>query len=341
MFNFSSLLVQWQQQHGRHHLPWQVEDPYCVWVSEIMLQQTQVTTVLDYYPQFIQRFPNVQILAQAEAEEVMSLWSGLGYYSRARNLHKAARQIMSVFNGQFPQSREALETLCGVGRSTAAAITAFSFHARETILDGNVKRVLTRVFAISGIPSDRLIEQQLWQLAETLLPNDTDAMPTYIQGLMDLGAMLCTRSKPKCLVCPMQKHCRAMLENRINELPARKPKKAVPERHFLLLLIRYQNLYYFERRPASGIWGGLLCLPECKDSHVAQSYIDTLGEGELNVSLPEMEHILTHFRLIITPQPAHMITINHLTGNGKWLTPEAAITSGVPTAVKKILAQLT
>jgi A/G-specific adenine glycosylase len=220
--DFSRRLIAWQRQHGRHHLPWQVREPYRVWLSEIMLQQTQVATVLDYYPRFIARFPDVAALAAAPQDDVLNLWAGLGYYSRARNLHKAAKQVVHDFGGVFPPQRQALETLCGVGRSTAAAIAAFAFHEREAILDGNVKRVLCRVFAQEGNLADKKFEQALWALAESLLPPENKNMPAYTQGLMDLGATVCKRSKPLCAQCPMADGCLAKAQNRIADLPRKK-----------------------------------------------------------------------------------------------------------------------
>ena len=199
---FSERLIRWQKAHGRHHLPWQVRHAYNVWLSEIMLQQTQVATVLDYYPRFIAHFPTVRSLAEAGQDEVLGLWAGLGYYSRARNLHKAAKQVVGDFGGEFPSARQELEKLCGVGRSTAAAIAAFAFHRREAILDGNVKRVLCRVFARDGNPADKKFENGLWDLAESLLPEANEDMPAYTQGLMDLGATVCKRTKPLCIQCP-------------------------------------------------------------------------------------------------------------------------------------------
>ena len=225
--SFATRLIRWQKQHGRRHLPWQVRNPYNVWLSEIMLQQTQVATVLDYYPRFTARFPGVADLAAAEQDEVLGLWAGLGYYSRARNLHKAARQVMETFGGTFPQEREGLEKLCGVGRSTAAAIAAFAFHKREAILDGNVKRVLCRVFALDGDAADKKFEKQLWALAESLLPENGGDMPAYTQGLMDLGATVCKRGKPLCGACPMSGICQARAQNRTAELPRKKAAPAV------------------------------------------------------------------------------------------------------------------
>ncbi|MGN7071848.1 A/G-specific adenine glycosylase, partial [Neisseria sp. P0001.S004] len=260
--SFARRLINWQRQHGRHDLPWQVKDPYCVWLSEIMLQQTQVATVLDYYPRFLAKFPTVQSLAAAPQDEVLSLWAGLGYYSRARNLHKAAQQVVGQFGGIFPSERKDLETLCGVGRSTAAAISAFAFNRRETILDGNVKRVLCRVFAQDGNPQDKKFENVLWTLAESLLPSENADMPAYTQGLMDLGATVCKRTKPLCHQCPMADICEARKQNRIDELPR---KKTAPEVQTLplywLIIHNTDGALLLEKRPAKGIWGGLYCVP--------------------------------------------------------------------------------
>ena len=208
MSEFANRLIAWQKVHGRHNLPWQNNtDPYAIWVSEIMLQQTQVTAVIGYYSKFMQRFPNIASLANATQDEILQHWSGLGYYSRARNLHKAAQTIMHEHNSQFPQDFDTIQTLYGIGRSTAAAIASFAFNQIQTILDGNVKRVLARHFLVEGWPSSPKVEKQLWVLAEDLLPKQD--MIAYTQGLMDLGATLCTRSKPKCNVCPLNNTCEA------------------------------------------------------------------------------------------------------------------------------------
>ncbi|MBO7380575.1 MAG: A/G-specific adenine glycosylase, partial [Neisseriaceae bacterium] len=219
---FTTQLIVWQRKYGRHNLPWQVNDPYKIWLSEIMLQQTQVATVCDYFMRFIQRFPSVSELANADEDEVLALWAGLGYYSRARNLHAAARQIMHDFGGKFPQNRVELQTLKGVGRSTAAAIAVFAFCLPETILDGNVKRVLCRVFALDGDLQNKAFEKELWHRAEQLLPSNRNELSAYIQGLMDLGATVCTRNKPKCEQCPQNNICQARQQNRIDALPRKK-----------------------------------------------------------------------------------------------------------------------
>ncbi len=251
MTDFSQRLIDWQKQHGRHDLPWQnTADPYAIWVSEIMLQQTQVTAVIGYYQKFMQRFPDIATLAHATQEEVLQYWSGLGYYSRARNLHNAAQMIMDEHQGVFPNDFLIIQSLPGIGRSTAAAIASFAFHQGQTILDGNVKRVLARYFAIEGWPGSPKIEKQLWTLAESLLPKTE--MVAYTQGLMDLGATLCTRSKPQCSRCPLVKSCVAFQQGRVHLLPTPKPRKATPEKSITMLILKQGDSIMLEkRRPAA------------------------------------------------------------------------------------------
>ena len=329
--SFAQRLITWQRQHGRHHLPWQTQDPYCVWLSEIMLQQTQVATVLDYYPRFIATFPTVQSLAHAEQDQVLQLWAGLGYYSRARNLHKAAQQVLAQFDGQFPQTRQTLEQLCGVGRSTAAAIAAFAFHQRETILDGNVKRVLCRVFAQDGAANDKAFEQSLWTLAESLLPEQPNDMPAYTQGLMDLGATVCKRSKPVCQACPMADICQAKAQNRIAELPRK--KTATPIQHlplFWLVLRQANGAVLIEKRPQRGIWAGLYCVPCFTELSELYAFAQKLGiyptELEERASFT---HRLTHRLLEITPFEATAPDHTPL-AHQQWLYLEQPSEYGLP-----------
>lgn len=301
--SFSERLIRWQKAHGRHHLPWQVRHAYNVWLSEIMLQQTQVATVLDYYPRFIARFPTVRSLAEAGQDEVLGLWAGLGYYSRARNLHKAAKQVVGDFGGEFPSARQELEKLCGVGRSTAAAIAAFAFHRREAILDGNVKRVLCRVFARDGNPADKKFENGLWDLAESLLPEANEDMPAYTQGLMDLGATVCKRTKPLCIQCPMESICQAKAQNRISELPRRKAPPTVHTLPLYWLVLRDPNgRIWLEKRPQKGIWGGLYCVPCFETLEEMNRYAEhfTGCSDGLEEAQP-FTHRLTHRLLLITP----------------------------------------
>lgn len=338
--DFSNRLIAWQKQHGRHDLPWQnTRDPYAVWVSEIMLQQTQVSAVIPYYARFMARFPDIASLAAADEDAVLQLWSGLGYYSRARNLHAAAQRIQSGHGGVFPQDPAAIEALPGIGRSTAAAIAAFCFGARTAILDGNVKRVLARCFGVDGWPGVPAVEKRLWSLAESLLPEkDVD---TYTQGLMDLGATLCTRSKPDCGTCPMQALCVARRDDRVKQLPAPKPHKASPLRETAMLLLMRNGEILLEKRPASGIWGGLWSLPEMDPAG------DPLQEAERRFglrcevlpALPALMHAFTHFRLKILPRPLRVTGVIRQDGTpGRlWLGLDEAAGAALPTPVRKLL----
>ena len=343
MTDFSKRLITWQKQYGRHDLPWQnTTDPYAIWVSEIMLQQTQVTAVIGYYQKFMQRFPNIASLANATQDEVLQHWSGLGYYSRARNMHNAALTIMDEHDGEFPNDFVTIQTLSGIGRSTAAAIASFAFNQVKTILDGNVKRVLARHFAIEGWPNTPKVEKELWTLAESLLPK-TD-MVAYTQGLMDLGATLCTRSKPQCVRCPMADSCMAFIQGRVHQLPTPKPRKFIPEKNITMLLLRQGDSILLEKRPSSGIWGGLWSFPETNETqnlahHVKQRFgIDT----EFEVPLAKLSHTFTHFKLHINPQPL-MVVSKHTQLNESvnlWLNIEDAIGAAIPTPVRKILLSL-
>jgi A/G-specific adenine glycosylase len=259
--SFASRIVNWQQRHGRHSLPWQAtRDPYRIWLSEIMLQQTQVATVIPYFERFVARFPDLPALAAAHEDDVLALWSGLGYYSRARNLHAAARAIMAGHGGTFPAVPAAIAQLPGIGRSTAAAIAALAFGQPCAILDGNVKRVLTRHGGIAGWPGDKKTETALWTLAESLLPRT--AVESYTQGMMDLGALVCTRSQPACSACPVKVDCIAHTQGRTQELPTPRPQKVLPEKQVQMLLLLDRGELMLEKRPSRGIWGGLWSLPE-------------------------------------------------------------------------------
>ena len=343
MSEFANRLIAWQKVHGRHNLPWQnTADPYAIWVSEIMLQQTQVTAVIGYYSKFMQRFPNIASLANATQDEILQHWSGLGYYSRARNLHKAAQTIMQKHNGQFPQDFDTIQTLSGIGRSTAAAVASFAFNQIQTILDGNVKRVLARHFLVEGWPSTPKIEKQLWILAEELLPKQD--MIAYTQGLMDLGATLCTRSKPKCDICPLNNTCEAYRQHRVSELPTPKPRKAIPERHITMLILCHGNKVLLEKRPPTGIWGGLWSFPEVETDYnigaVVLSRFAIIAEPD--EPLATLSHAFTHFKLHIQPQPLRVIKIHTKVCETDqiWLSIDDAITAAIPTPVRKILQSL-
>jgi A/G-specific adenine glycosylase len=297
-------LLEWFAVHGRRNLPWQQDPtPYRVWVSEIMLQQTQVSTVIPYFERFMQRFPDVATLAAAPVDEVLHLWSGLGYYARARNLHEAARVIMKESEGQFPDTIEAMRKLPGVGRSTAGAILALSRQERHPILDGNVRRVLARCFAIEGWPGERAVDAQLWDLSEACTP-ETE-VHSYTQAIMDLGATVCARSKPACERCPLEPICLARAQGRQALLPTPKPapRERRVERTYMLMVVGDEASVLLARRPARGIWGGLWSLPEFVDTEDAAAWVAerlAVNDAEFE-SLPAIRHSFTHFDLEILP----------------------------------------
>ncbi len=343
MSPFAERVIAWQRQHGRHDLPWQgTRDPYPVWLSEIMLQQTQVAAVIPYFQRFITRFPDVASLASADHDDVLALWSGLGYYARARNLHRAARIVVEQHGGAFPEHFETIAALPGIGRSTAAAIAVFVSGAREPILDGNVKRVLARCFGISGFPGETKIKKRMWELAAGLLP-ERDVEP-YTQGLMDLGAGICTRRRPRCEACPLGDECVARRENRISELPSPRLRKPVPEKSTVMLILQRNGEVLLEKRPEPGIWGGLWSFPEVSD--VSQAA--TLSRVRFGATvkgggaLPAMRHGFTHFALNITPL---LLRVTRIAPRAQspgqvWLTVEDAIGAAVPAPVRRILRRL-
>ncbi len=338
---FSRCIINWQKLHGRHDLPWQnTIDPYAIWVSEIMLQQTQVTAVIAYYAKFMQRFSSIAVLANATQELVLQYWSGLGYYSRARNLHAAAQTIMADFDGVFPSHFDHIQSLAGIGRSTAAAISTFALQSPQPILDGNVKRVFARHFNIASYTGAPKVSQQLWQIAERENPNQAHDAIAYTQGLMDLGATLCTRNKPKCTICPVNQSCAALALNLVKSLPTPKPRKVIPEKSVTMLVLMHQNPVSFkyevmlEKRPPCGIWGGLWSLPELAsfDDKPLQN------ASQLNT----LTHAFTHFKLHITPQLIHVEQhISQVNQAVKiWLSIEEAIAAAIPTPVRKILLSI-
>ncbi|HEX7906581.1 MAG TPA: A/G-specific adenine glycosylase [Paraburkholderia sp.] len=348
MSDFSTRLIAWQRQHGRHDLPWQnTRDPYRIWLSEIMLQQTQVSTVIPYYAKFLARFPTVAVLAAAPSDDVMALWAGLGYYTRARNLHRCAQVVVEQHGGAFPASVEALAELPGIGRSTAAAIASFAFGARATILDGNVKRVLARVFGVEGFPGEKKVENAMWTLAESLLPsNASDAdVSAYTQGLMDLGATLCVRGKPDCLRCPFAADCVANVTGRQRLLPTARPKKAVPTRRTWMLVLRDGNAVMLEKRPPSGIWGGLWSLPEAADEAALAERLRAFGGAGVVSPLAPLTHVFTHFKLDIEPRLAELDrSAGALAALGDadtaWVPLSDLDSFGVPAPVRKLLDSL-
>jgi A/G-specific adenine glycosylase len=314
---FSRKVIAWQRRHGRRGLPWQgTRDPYRVWLSEVMLQQTQVAAVIPYYRRFLEKYPTVESLAAAREDDVLRLWSGLGYYARGRNLRLAATAI--VEQGGFPDTPEALAALPGVGRSTAAAIAVFAFGRRAAILDGNVKRVLSRVFAVER-------EADLWPLAERLLPKRS--LETYTQALMDLGSLVCTRGTPRCDACPVASQCVARREKRVHELPRRRAKGVVPLRKATWFVYLHDRQVLLERRPSRGVWGGLWTFPEARKGRV---------RGE---RLPVVEHGFTHFRLLAQPL-LHRVAKRFATPGGLWLDLADAAGAALPAPVRKLLLTL-
>ncbi len=348
MSDFARRLSAWQRTHGRHGLPWQGgRDPYRIWLSEIMLQQTQVETVIPYYARFLARFPDIASLAAAPVEDVMALWSGLGYYARARNLHRAAQQVVERHGGHFPASAAEIAELPGIGRSTAAAIAAFSRDERVAILDGNVKRVLCRYFGIEGFPGEKAVENRLWALAESLLPEQE--IGVYIQAQMDLGATVCTRGRPGCNRCPLAEDCSARQQGRQTELPVARPKKAIPRREArFAVAMRGDGAVLVERRPPSGIWGGLLALPEIPaglaEGDIAAWAADTLGvRSAAPQALAPLSHTFTHFILDI--QPLRLPVEAELARARddaalSWLPAAATAEAALPTPVRRILDTL-
>ncbi|MFL6675409.1 MAG: A/G-specific adenine glycosylase [Massilia sp.] len=346
---FSQAVIDWQRTHGRHELPWQnTTDAYRIWLSEIMLQQTQVAAVLAYYARFLERFPTLAELAAAPIEDVMAHWSGLGYYTRARNLHACAKRVVEQYGGVFPSDPALLAGLPGIGRSTAAAISAFSSGTRAAILDGNVKRVFARVFGIDEYPGVKPVEDALWRRADALLPEQ--GIEAYTQGLMDLGATLCTRSRPDCARCPLQARCVAYATGRTAELPVRKPKKATPEKRALMLVVVDQGEVLLEQRAASGIWGGLLSLPEV-DGHVAldkagadEGVIDAaaaaFGQIEEMQALLPLVHVFTHYKLHIVPYKAVLAKRGATPPGHVWWKLASISEAALPAPVKKLLAEL-
>ncbi len=350
MNTFSERLIAWHRLHGRHDLPWQnTRDPYRLWLSEIMLQQTQVETVIPYYMRFLARFPTVAALAAADQQDVLTLWSGLGYYARARNLHKAAYVVVSEYGGRFPQSAEALMQLPGIGRSTAAAIAAFAYGERVAILDGNVKRVLCRIFGVEGYPGDQKVEKRLWSLAESLLPEKdrqgkiAAAMAAYTQAQMDLGATVCTRGKPACMQCPFREDCIAYRQNRWAELPEKKARKPIPRRHTRMAVLIQNGKVLLERRPPSGIWGGLLSLPEIPNEQNMADWAQTQAATlTAYAQLSSFTHTFTHFVLDIEPwlleTDSSLSSVNDSDSRYVWLPLSEATEAALPTPVRRILS---
>ena len=340
---FSKSVLTWFDRHGRKHLPWQQNiNPYRVWLSEIMLQQTQVATVIPYFERFVEKYPDVKSLAAAPVDKVLHLWTGLGYYARARNLHKCAKTIVEIHAGEFPSSVEELAELPGIGRSTAGAIVSIAFKKPAAILDGNVKRVLARYFAVEGWPGLPNVANQLWQIAEELNPKKRP--DHYTQAMMDLGATICTRSKPQCDACPLHEGCVAYAQGSIQQFPGKKPKKDLPEKAVQLLMLRNPSGdFLLQQRPASGIWGGLWSFPEIDLEMDAEEFVnDRWGRAAAIEIWDCWRHTFSHYHLDITPVLIQMTKTPKAIGETKshWYNPHAPEDLGLAAPVKKLLDKL-
>lgn len=338
---FGPAVVAWYNQHGRKDLPWQQDpSPYRVWVSEIMLQQTQVSTVLDYFARFMQALPSIQALAAAPLDEVLHLWTGLGYYSRARNLHKTAQIICQNYSGELPRDVQVLATLPGIGPSTAGAIASLSMDLRAPILDGNVKRVLARYSALASYPGSSQASKQLWQLAEQLTPQQDVAQ--YTQAMMDLGATLCTRKQPDCSRCPVRQGCLAYQTNQQHCLPVTRPRKTLPEKHVSMpLLVNQNGAILLYQRPSTGLWGGLWSLPELSDIQQLNALLQQHQlQPEQQQALTPLRHTFSHFHLSIEPWLIRVQSSNSLAvaeNNWLWYNPYNPPRLGLAAPVKELI----
>ena len=341
--SFAQRVLAWFDEHGRKHLPWQQDvTPYKVWVSEIMLQQTQVTTVIPYFERFMTSFPSVYALANASQDDVLHHWTGLGYYARARNLHKAAKVLVDEHGGEFPSDIDAVIALPGIGRSTAGAILSLSRNERHPILDGNVKRVLARYYAIAGWPGQKSVENALWEVAERNTP--LKRCGNYTQVMMDLGAMVCTRSKPKCDACPLQTDCIAYAQGAQADYPGKKPKKTLPVKSTFMMVAQFNQQVYLEQRPPTGLWGGLYGFIEVAS---VEEGISTLQDKGIEVAHTQMlerfRHTFSHFHLDITPVVAVVNstpTIQVAEFASKWFMLNEPIEVGLAAPTTKIIKQL-
>ena len=337
---FATVVLEWFDRHGRHDLPWQQGiTPYRVWVSEIMLQQTQVSTVLNYFDRFMASLPTVEALAAAPEDEVLHLWTGLGYYTRARNLQKTAKIVVEQYGGEFPRDVEKLVELPGIGLSTAGAIASISMGLRAPILDGNVKRVLARYTAQEGYPGEPKVAKQLWATAERFTPHDR--VNAYTQAMMDMGATLCTRSKPSCPLCPLETSCEAHMLGLETRYPIPKPRKALPQKRTLMpMLANGEGAILLYRRPSTGLWGGLWSLPELDDlkdiEHLALQHALKVGTQH---PMPGLTHTFSHFQLAIEPWLIHVKESGHHVAEADWLWYNLATPPrlGLAAPVKKLL----
>jgi A/G-specific adenine glycosylase len=340
MSSFAQRVIAWQREHGRRDLPWQgTRDPYRIWLAEIMLQQTQVATVIPYYLRFLATFPDVRALAAADEDAVLAQWSGLGYYRRARFLHAAARTVLADHRGVFPRDAATLATLPGIGRSTAAAIAAFASNERGAILDGNVKRVLARHRGIDGDPTSPAVETKLWAAAQRSLPHD--AIDVYTQGMMDLGATLCMRANPRCEACPVRRDCVARRAGRVDELPSPRARRALPHRELMVLLVERAGEVLLERRPATGVWPRLWSLPEAGvDEDPVAIARKRYGVATTSASrLDAVEHGFTHYTLTLHPARLSARTSKReLPPECLWVPRGDLARAALPAPIRKLLA---
>ena len=341
--SFGDTVVAWQKTHGRHDLPWQnTQDPYAVWLSEIMLQQTQVVTVREYFARFMARFPTVADLAAAHQDEVLGLWSGLGYYSRARNMHRAALDVVALHGGVFPRDSETLQTLPGIGRSTAAAVASLCFGEPIAILDGNVKRVLTRYLGFKEDLASSRVEKELWTVAQTMLPQHDvkQAMPRYTQGMMDLGATVCTPKKPQCVKCPLAEACVAKAEGQPEAYPVKTRKlKRTSEQLWLLQAVTRQGGVWLMQRPQSGVWAGLFCLPVFQSFDALLAALSAKYHAQLQEGAA-FKHVLTHKDLHLHPVQLTLASAAKLGTSlnaGQWVAEADWPALGLPAPVRKLL----
>ncbi|HET7930370.1 MAG TPA: A/G-specific adenine glycosylase [Rhodanobacteraceae bacterium] len=343
MDTFARRLLDWYDDSGRHDLPWQhPRTPYRVWVSEVMLQQTQVATVIAYFERFVSALPDLRALADADEDRVLALWSGLGYYRRARHLHAAARSCMTAHGGELPRDFDALAALPGIGRSTAGAILALAHGQRHAILDGNVRRVLCRWHGVRGWPGERVVENALWQHADAHTP--TARVADYTQAIMDLGATVCTRAKPRCDICPQARSCVARRAGLVDELPQARPARAMPERQTILIVLRdRRGRVLLQRRPPQGVWPGLWSLPEARDARAATALATQLADvdGLTATELPEVRHAFTHFKLRARPLEWRGVQAHPAVADAsgtRWCSAAQLATMGIPAPVRKLLS---
>lgn len=339
---FSRQVLDWYDKYGRKTLPWQQEKtPYKVWLSEVMLQQTQVMTVIPYFERFMARFPTVSDLADAPLDEVLHLWTGLGYYARARNLHKAAQQVATLHGGQFPDTFDAVSALPGVGRSTAGAVLSLSLGQRFPILDGNVKRVLARCYAVEGWPGRKEVEKRLWEISDAVTP--AQGVERFNQAMMDLGALVCTRSKPKCEICPLNNGCVAYAQGTWAKYPGKKPKQQLPEKTGYFLLMQQGDEVYLNQRPPSGLWGGLFCFPQFASEADLRAWLHERGvEAHGLTQLTAFRHTFSHFHLDIVPMWLSVSGSGACMdeGTGLWYNLALPPAVGLAAPVERLLQQL-